>query len=53
MPPPLPDCPRCDAAATLKKIRDDDKGSVWAYCECCSTTVLLDANGVIVHVGSK
>lgn len=53
MPAPLPDCPRCDARETLEKIRADHKGSVWAYCTVCSATVLLDAEGRIVHVSAK
>ncbi len=49
----LPDCPRCSANASLEKIRADDRGSVWTYCTVCSTTVLLDKDGRIVHVSAK
>lgn len=49
MPPPLPDCPSCDAAASLEKIRADAGGLIWCYCRVCSKTVLIDADGRIVH----
>ncbi len=48
-----PDCPRCNANATLERIRSDTRGSVWLYCSCCSATVLVDADGRIVHVSAK
>jgi hypothetical protein len=49
----LPDCPRCDSANTLEKIRADTRGCIWALCTCCSHTMLIDANGIIVHVSTK
>jgi hypothetical protein len=50
--PPL-DCPKCDAASTLTPVRSDTRGQMWLYCSCCSTTVLVDASGRIVHVSTK
>lgn len=47
------DCPKCDAAATLEKIRADHRGSIWCLCSCCAATVLIDADGRIVHVSAK
>lgn len=48
----LPDCPSCDAAQTLEAIRSDTRGAKWCLCSCCGKTCLVDANGVVVHLGS-
>lgn len=48
----LPDCPKCDSAQTLEKIRADHKGCVWAVCTSCAKTVLIDADGIVVHVST-
>ncbi len=50
---PPPDCPRCDAKSTLEVFRSDTRGLKWAVCSCCSTTVLLDSENRILHVGTK
>jgi hypothetical protein len=47
----LPDCPTCDAVQTLKHIRADFRGHRWVYCDCCSKTHLLDADGRVLHKG--
>lgn len=49
----LPDCPKCDANASLEEIRADDTGHVWAYCRVCSATVLINAQGQIVHASAS
>lgn len=49
----LPDCPRCDAAASLEAVRADDKGMIWAYCRCCSATVLVDKDGRVLHASAR
>lgn len=49
MPPTLPDCTECDSAGTLKVIRADVRGLKWCYCDCCSATLLLDAENRVVH----
>lgn len=49
----LPDCPRrgCDATASLKAFRADDKGCIWAFCTVCAATTLLDKDGRVLYVG--
>lgn len=48
----VPDCPKCNAADTLKVHRSDTRGQRWCYCTCCSKPVLIDAEGHILHVGT-
>lgn len=48
----LPECDRCDAAGPLKAIRADNKGNIWAICDCCSKTALVGPDGRIIHHGS-
>lgn len=50
---PPPDCPRCDAANTLKVTRADTHGLRWLYCDCCSATVLVDKDGRVLHVSAR
>lgn len=47
----LPDCPSCDAANSLEKIRADDKGCVWTICTVCSKTALVK-DGRVIHKGT-
>jgi hypothetical protein len=49
----LPDCPRCDANRTLEKIRADLHGKVWCYCRCCAASVLIDADGRVLHASTE
>lgn len=49
----LPDCPRCDAAGTLKPVRSDYKGDVWAECSCCAKECLVKDGRVVYPVLSK
>lgn len=46
----LPDCPACDASASLQKERADRGGLVWCYCTVCSATVLVNAKGHVLQV---
>ena len=45
---PLPDCPSCDAANSLKPIRGDGP-SVWCECSCCSKQCLVKDGRVVHH----
>jgi uncharacterized OB-fold protein len=49
----LPDCPRCDSATPLEKIRADGKGQIWTYCNSCSASVLVGPAGNILHASAK
>ena len=50
MPIPLPDCPHCDAANTLKAERSEPRGVRVCECSCCSAIVRVNVGGAIVHV---
>ncbi len=54
MTPPIavPDCPFCDAAATLSVERADYQGSAWYLCSCCARRCLVK-DGRIVHPAMK
>jgi hypothetical protein len=48
MPPPLPDCPRCDARQTLDPERVAMGGVIVAVCSCCAVVVRVSC-GRVVH----
>lgn len=50
MPTPLPDCPRCDASATLGIVSVDPGGVRVSECSCCSAVIRVAVDGAVLHV---
>lgn len=48
----LPDCPHCDADATLSAVRVEVRGVVVAECSCCGKTCRV-RDGTVVHVPDR
>jgi hypothetical protein len=50
----LPDtCPGCKVSAgTLSLVRADVKGLAWVFCDHCHIMILVNAEGVVLHVGT-
>lgn len=45
----LPECPHCDAAATLEGVRVEPRGVIVAWCFCCGQSCRVTDNGTVIH----
>ncbi len=45
----LPDCPSCDARATLNAVHSEGKGILVCVCSCCGKQCRVNEFGEIVH----
>ncbi len=46
---PMPQCPYCDAADTLKAERVEGNGVFVCVCTCCAKQCRVNADGVVIH----
>ena len=46
---PLPDCPSCDASATLDAVHSEGRGIIVCICSCCGKQCRVNADNKVVH----